>query len=161
MNTWFSKQNVNYWQLASTQSEWDNWGTHTSQTNTAFQWFLSQSHTNLRLLCYSICPLQQQGLTQYQSIPARHKNWTKTCEKRTMVRITCCYTTLYIYLQEHTKINQKLTVGSPLRSSPTTTPSLESRNSSASLTVCLATAGPSLLFIAINSLGQKCIKLLN
>lgn len=51
-------------------------------------------------------------------------------------------------------------MGSPLRSSPTTTPSLESRNSSASLTVCLATSGPSLLFTAINSLGQKCIKLL-
>lgn len=72
-----------------------------------------------------------------------------------MIRITCCYTTLYIYLQEQTKTEQKLTVGSPLRSSPTTTPSVERRNSSASLTVCFATAGPPRLFIAINNLEQK------
>lgn len=32
---------------------------------------------------------------------------------------------------------------------------MERRNSSASLTVCLATAGPPLLFIAINNLGDK------
>lgn len=49
-------------------------------------------------------------------------------------------------------LQSELTVGSPLRSSPTTIPSLERRKSSASFTVSIATSGPCLRSTATRNL---------
>lgn len=55
------------------------------------------------------------------------------------------------------ELKSELTFGSPLRSSPTTTPSLESRKSSASFTVSMATSGPCLRSTATRNLCKHTV----
>lgn len=73
---------------------------------------------------------------------------------------------IYVILRNVSTISKQgtdplLTVGSPLRSSPTTRPSVDSMKSSASLTVSIATSAPFLRSTATRNLnGGKYIMLL-